>query len=278
MFRLTVASPTIKELRSLLIEAANGLGPEDIEEQVIPYTDRLESDDGPSYAGKLDGDDDDGPESQQVPPVPNFAAPPVPAMPNFGAPAYVAPVPPPPSAPQQASTEVDSRGLPWDERIHSATKAVTKDGSWRYRRGVDDNLVKQIEGESKSAKKLNGAASHAPITIPPVPPTTVVVEPPTFQVPVPPPVVASPAPQPSYENIPVPPDATKPAHSFETFRKNFIKVVVDLLGAEKINADYIRSLEEYFKVKAIWDIAKDDTKSREMFENFCNQGLITRIG
>ena len=49
-----------------------------------------------------------------------------------------------------AAPAVDSAGLPWDERIHARTKAIVNDGTWRKRRGVDDNLVRQVEAELRA--------------------------------------------------------------------------------------------------------------------------------
>lgn len=43
--------------------------------------------------------------------------------------------------------DVDSRNVPWDERIHAGTKAKNADGTWRARRGVSPELVEQIERE-----------------------------------------------------------------------------------------------------------------------------------
>lgn len=61
-----------------------------------------------------------------------------------------------PSAP-----DVDKSGLPYDERIHSSTKAVNQDGTWRNKRGVDPALVASVTAELR-------AASVAPA--PPAPP------------------------------------------------------------------------------------------------------------
>ncbi|MBK1709833.1 hypothetical protein [Marichromatium gracile] len=62
------------------------------------------------------------------------------------------------TAPEQAPQEpddnlddgdsgVDARGIPWDERIHSSSRARTADGAWRRKRGVDPALVERIERE-----------------------------------------------------------------------------------------------------------------------------------
>jgi hypothetical protein len=42
---------------------------------------------------------------------------------------------------------VDSTGIPWDERIHSKTKATNADGTWRKKRGVTDMAIAAVETE-----------------------------------------------------------------------------------------------------------------------------------
>ena len=76
--------------------------------------------------------------------------------------------PPVPPAPPAAATqppapvgEVDKNGLPWDERIHSGSRAKVADGGWRMKRGVDATKVAEVEAE------LRGQAVAAP---PPPPP------------------------------------------------------------------------------------------------------------
>ena len=54
----------------------------------------------------------------------------------------------PPAMPNpEGAPDVDSRGLPWDERIHASTKATNGDGSWRNKRGVDKALLEAVEAE-----------------------------------------------------------------------------------------------------------------------------------
>jgi hypothetical protein len=65
--------------------------------------------------------------------------------------------PPPPP-------DVDAKGMPWDKRIHSRTKALKADGTWRSRRGVDAEVVKQVEAE------LTGAPPAPPVAEVPAPP------------------------------------------------------------------------------------------------------------
>lgn len=62
-------------------------------------------------------------------------------------PPFILPEPPAPVAPPAEPPSVDASGLPWDARIHSESKATVADGTWRKRRNVDPELVKQVEAE-----------------------------------------------------------------------------------------------------------------------------------
>lgn len=46
--------------------------------------------------------------------------------------------------------ELDSAGLPWDERIHAKTKGQKADGTWKRGRGVDDATVAAVEAELRA--------------------------------------------------------------------------------------------------------------------------------
>lgn len=85
----------------------------------------------------------------------------------------IAPPPPAPltatpvgtAAPQSLNpVDVDKNGLPWDARIHSSSRAKVTDGSWKYRRGVDDAEVKRVEDE---LRQLTGVKVQSPIAPPP---------------------------------------------------------------------------------------------------------------
>lgn len=98
-------------------------------------------------------------------------------------------LPEPPAAPP-APPSVDASGLPWDARIHSESKAAVADGTWRKRRGVDPELVKQVEaelrGESPAAMEPSAAAVFASTPTAadiPAPPAPAVVPPPPAAVP-----------------------------------------------------------------------------------------------
>lgn len=58
---------------------------------------------------------------------------------------------------------IDKDGFPWDERIHSGNKKMNADGTWRKKRGVSAEQVKQVEAELKS--------TAAPVAMPTQQPT-----------------------------------------------------------------------------------------------------------
>lgn len=98
------------------------------------------------------------PVSSTLPPV----APAVPAP----MPAPVAVAPSAPAAPMTPANDVelDSKGLPWDERIHASTKTKVADGTWKAKRGINDPaLVARVEAELRARIAAPApAAEHAP--------------------------------------------------------------------------------------------------------------------
>lgn len=296
MFKLVIAAQSMSEMKSKIREAAEFHGVIDNikAEEAMTESEEL----GYQPAGKPNPTND------------------FPSFPAGAQPGFVVPASQTDGISGDEEKEYDSRGIPWDDRIHSSTKSKTKDGSWRYAKGVDRELAKQIEDASRSASLAsnNGQQSasvppypgpgsqaggqtsgHASVgsvapsmTPPPIPLAPAAVAVPVFQQPVPtpqlvvaPPVQASqpaPAAPAQYENIPIPQNTTKPAHSFETFRANFIPVLAELIRSQAITQEYVEQLKQHFQVAEIWDVKSDDAKARDLFENFCAHGLITKVG
>lgn len=73
-----------------------------------------------------------------------------------------------PVAPPTDNPVRDADGLVWDGRIHSSSKETVKDGTWRKRRGVSDELVKQVEaelrGERHDISDLMTETGYVPVT------------------------------------------------------------------------------------------------------------------
>ena len=80
------------------------------------------------------------------------------------------------TAPPAAGTvELDSQGVPHDERIHSGSKGKNKDGTWKKLKNVDPALYTRVTAELLAARSATGqpAANTAPPvqqSAPPAPP------------------------------------------------------------------------------------------------------------
>jgi len=91
----------------------------------------------------------------------------------------------------------DTRGFPWDPRIHSRTESKTEDGAWKLKRGVSATLVTAVEKELMSHSTLpvqhpetarvgvDGIPSPVSINCQTPPPPAVPVVPEPFLTPVP---------------------------------------------------------------------------------------------
>lgn len=114
----------------------------------------------------------------QIPPPPTGVAL-VPAV-STASPPSSAPVAPPAAAPS-GGVEKDARGLPWDMRIHSSSRAKTANGTWRVKKGMNDGgeLTKRVEAEltqamaapgpTPPASVVFGTTGAAPVVPPPPP-------------------------------------------------------------------------------------------------------------
>ncbi len=95
------------------------------------------------------------------------AVPFVPPAPPMAPPVPISPVPSLPTVDTAPTDALDVRGLPWDDRIHSGSKAKNADGRWKARKGLNDpSLVARVEAEL-----LGHAlpARVAPVSPPPPP-------------------------------------------------------------------------------------------------------------
>lgn len=60
-----------------------------------------------------------------------------------------------------AGVELDSAGLPWDGRIHSAGRARTKEGAWRQKRDVPEDVRAAVTAELRAALGAAGPLASA---------------------------------------------------------------------------------------------------------------------
>jgi hypothetical protein len=143
-----------------------------------------------------------------------FGAPPAPANNPLVPWPVPAPAPSTSLAPHVVAIppQLDKDGLPWNQLIHSSTKALNNDGTWRVKRGVDKALVTKVTAELKQLMAIpqNGDTKTLPLPLTAaqaVPVLPQIPNVPTF--PVVPPVIAAPPAAPSAAgSVPPPPVPT----------------------------------------------------------------------
>lgn len=137
------------------------------------------------------------------PNAPAAPTPGLPAPPNAATPPAVPPAPPA-AAPAASATPTnpaatavfDTKGMPWDGRIHAQNKATNADGSWRSARGVDPAVKATVEAEIKGALAATAPPVAPPAAAPVAPPMPTPPAPPVAP-PVAPPAAETPAPGPA---------------------------------------------------------------------------------
>lgn len=167
--------------------------------------------------------------------------------------------------------DLDTLGIPWDKRIHAASKGKVKDGSWRLKRSMDEAVVAEVIAELKQTvqQQLN------PVEIPaaPINEATPVVAPVVEEVITEtehPPVIAVASP------VAPPQPNMGQGHNLDTFITNFPIILGSLISEGKITNDYLAQLREHFKVDQIWNL--NDAQKAEMFESFVSFGFIGKVG
>lgn len=169
-----------------------------------------------------------------------------------------------PVTPHVVDGQLDSEGLPWDERIHASSKALVKDGTWRTKRNLDENVLFQVRSELKA--KYGTAAPVVQEIVSPVIPFK-------YEAPVAQPVVATPTPAPVAPAIP---QMQTGGHTLDTFKANFPMVLAALINEQKINQEWVNGTKAHYGLAEIWQ-ANDEQKA-EMFNLFVEHGLIQRVG
>lgn len=194
-------------------------------------------------------------------------------------------------AAESVAPTIDARGLPWDIRIHASSKALTKDGTWRYKRGVEQAEINSVEQELTMKKMGSSPAPGIPSVPAPIaaipsaaapspfgaPPASPFGTPPAY-IPATPAVAPAPV-APMTPTLPsIPQQQMTPAHSFETFKSNLIPLFSDLINRGKINQEWVEKVKAGYGLKEIWDLANNPQAAQEVFNGFVEYGFITKVG
>lgn len=79
-------------------------------------------------------------------------------------------IPPAPLGKAPSGIEVDSEGLPWDGRIHAASRTQTQDGRWKTRRGTDEAVLQAVKRELQITMGITPTYAQALNQLTPTPP------------------------------------------------------------------------------------------------------------
>jgi hypothetical protein len=162
--------------------------------------------------------------------------------------------------------ELDADGLPWDERIHSASRNKNQDGTWRIKRGISDQLKATVTAELKAAMAAPGIPLPPTTpTVPPAPPatdprqtaivwphhpeysppaTTVGLVPPAPTTAVPPPPTVAETPAVPLPAVPAPPSTTVPSPAASAAPSSFPEVLMALTRREAAGQITKASIDE----------------------------------
>lgn len=132
----------------------------------------------------------------------------------------------PSTVPHASSVDLDVKGLPWDSRIHSREKTKLSSGAWKYKRGVPEKVVADVESELRNLMAIPASGTMAPP--PPLDHVTAVTAPPSTPVIPPPPVTTAPTVNPSSE--PFPALMTKVASAIAARKLNQSQVIAIVNG------------------------------------------------
>jgi hypothetical protein len=215
------------------------------------------------------------PRTSGYPPAPQKVPTPIMAIPR---------IPTQQSASTTTHNPLDSVGQPWNPEIHSSSKNFNKDGTWRIKRNLDPAVLAAAkagaQGPTRTRTEIVARMEEAaiPFQAPPVP--FVPAAAPINTAP-----LAQPAAiQPTTETVirgndiySVPNAQGVHAHTLLTFKENLVPIFASLVTEGRINQEYIDQLKNYFGIKELWDLWKDEKKVSELFENFCGANLIQRI-
>lgn len=186
----------------------------------------------------------------------------------------IAPVP----VAAHAGVELDVEGIPWDKRIHAASKGKVAAGTWRTKRGIDPALLAATKAELLQA--INLAANPVAIPAAPITPSTPAVAAPVIAAPVAvaPPVVEAPVAIPAAVVAPVAPPVVLPTvsgHSVQSFKDNMAMTIGTLITEGKLTQDYVNTLKAHFGVEEIWNVS--EAQKEEMFTTFVSHGIISQV-
>lgn len=154
-------APVVVPTAPTLSEVIQAVAPEPIAAVVPPVVPPVAA--APAPVANDEEEEDDTP-AVFAAPAPNVTSAPLPV---------VAPVVPAASpTPAGVAEELDPRGFPWDERIHSSSRGrLAKGNFWKNRKNLPEGLIEQVEAElrAKGYGVPQTGAAATPVATAPAP-------------------------------------------------------------------------------------------------------------
>lgn len=119
--------------------------------------------------------------------------------------------------------ELDKNNLPWDERIHAGSKKQNANGSWKKRKGVDDETINAVEAELKGNVPSVAATFVAPAPVTPI-------------------IAQSPAAMPVTPIIAQPAPAPVAVQTIERDFKGLMQEISNLFAKQQIDPAYLNGI------------------------------------
>lgn len=149
---------------------------------------------------------------------------------------------------KSVTTTVTMSGIPWDARIHSKSKAKKADGTWRYKRGVDKDMIAEVEKELCSVTvdrpKDESPFGAAPEVLPEIP---------SYQI---------------------------QTFALDTFKVEMFNLINDLVNAKKVDKAYLDGMAKYLSLEnGLIELVKPENSEKvEVFYNaLADAGLINKV-
>lgn len=165
----------------------------------------------------------------------------------------------------------DTRGLPWDHRIHASSKDQTTKGEWRRRRGVEDHHVAAVEQELIARIKASSVELPPPVSLAQPVAAGLAIHPSSTTAQLAHPTAAPVLPFPASVAPPAPPQMPN-AHTPQTFKQHIVPIFAKLAKDGRIDQPYVQNLKNHFGVQEIHLV--NDEQAAGLFKTFVECGLI----
>ena len=166
---------------------------------------------------------------------------------------------------------LDGDGVPWDARIHSSNKQLTKGGAWRKMRNVNEAEYQRITAELKSRQAgvnaVTAAGTAPPMMTPPgYPPVAIPASPPAMPA-MPQPM---PAPAPVAAPAPVPTPAPAAGMGFGEFMAKYTTAVNEGKCTPADLQGYLTAMA----INTLGDLNSDPAKTLQLHDWMAGNGKL----